>query len=122
MEGGATVLVVDDDQALRMLCRVNLELEGHRVLEAATLGEAREQLAGDDVDVVLLDVHLGRDDGRKLLDEIRGGMSGARVALFSGSVGFDFDPPSEVDAVVSKPFSLEVLASTVERLAAQPSR
>jgi DNA-binding NtrC family response regulator len=122
MEGGATVLVVDDDQALRMLCRVNLELEGHRVLEAASLEEAREQLAGDDVDVVLLDVHVGRDDGRKLLDEIRGGMSDARVALFSGSVGFDFEPPSEVDAVVSKPFSLEVLASTVERLAAQPSR
>ena len=116
------MLVVDDDQALRMLCRVNLELEGHRVLEAASLAEAREQLADADVDVVLLDVHVGRDDGRKLLDEIRAGASGARVALFSGSVGFDFEPPSEVDAVVSKPFSLEVLASTVERLAAQPSR
>ena len=122
MEGGATVLVVDDDQALRMLCRVNLELEGHRVLEAATLAEARERLADEEVDVVLLDVHVGRDDGRKLLYEIRAGTSGARVALFSGSVGFDFEPPSEVDAVVSKPFSLEVLASTVERLAAQPSR
>lgn len=122
MEGRATVLVVDDDQALRMLCRVNLELEGHHVLEAASLGEARERIADEEVDVVLLDVHLGREDGRKLLDEIRAGASGARVALFSGSVGFDYEPPSEVDAVVSKPFSLEVLASTVERLAAQPSR
>ena len=122
MEGGATVLVVDDDQALRMLCRVNLELEGHRVLEAASLAEARELLADSDIDVVLLDVHVGRDDGRQLLEEIKGGASGPRVALFSGSVGFDFEPPSEVDAVVSKPFSLEVLASTVERLAAQPSR
>ena len=122
MEGGATVLVVDDDQALRMLCRVNLELEGHRVLEAASLAEARELLADAEIDVVLLDVHVGRDDGRTLLHEIRSGASGARVALFSGSVGADFEPPPEVDAVVSKPFSLEVLASTVERLAAQPSR
>ena len=121
MEGGATVLVVDDDQALRMLCRVNLELDGHRVLEAATLAEARERLADAEVDVVLLDVHVGRDDGRMLLYEIKSGASGARVALFSGSVGVDFEPPPEVDAVVSKPFSLEVLASTVERLAAHPS-
>jgi CheY-like chemotaxis protein len=94
MEGGATVLVVDDDQALRMLCRVNLELEGHHVLEAASLGEARERIADEEVG----------------------------VALFSGSVGFDFEPPSEVDAVVSKPFSPQLLTSTVERLAAQPSR
>ena len=122
MEGGATVLVVDDDPSLRMLCRVNLEIEGHRVLEAASLAQAREQLSDEAVDVVLLDVHVGRDDGRTLLDEIRARGSGPRVALFSGSVGFDFEPPADVDAVVAKPFSLEVLASTVARLAAQPSR
>ena len=32
-----TVLVVDDEPSLRLLCRVNLELEGYRVLEARTL-------------------------------------------------------------------------------------
>jgi CheY-like chemotaxis protein len=122
MEGGATVLVVDDDQALRMLCRVNLELDGHRVLEAATLAEARKQLVAEAVDVVLLDVHLGSDDGRRLLDEIKDGASDARVALFTGSVGFEFEEPAGVDAVVPKPFSLEMLASTVRQLAGQPSR
>ena len=39
------VLVVDDDPSLRLLCRVNLELEGYRVPEAATLDEARAALA-----------------------------------------------------------------------------
>ena len=34
------VLVVDDAPSLRLLCRVNLELEGYRVLEAGTLAEA----------------------------------------------------------------------------------
>ena len=41
-----TVLVVDDDDSLRLLCRVNLELDGYRVLEAGSLAEAREALAG----------------------------------------------------------------------------
>ena len=44
-EGGhthvKTVLVVDDERSLRLLCRVNLELEGHVVHEAGTLAEAR---------------------------------------------------------------------------------
>jgi CheY-like chemotaxis protein len=118
MEGGAVVLVVDDDPSLRMLCRVNLELEGHRVLEASTLAEARERLAAGDVEVVLLDVHVGRDDGRRLLEEIREAGGDERVALFTGSVGPDFAAPSGIDAVIPKPFSLELLASTVERLAA----
>ena len=58
---GKKVLVVDDESALRLLCRVNLELEGHRVLEAATLAEARELLAAELPDVMLLDVHLGTE-------------------------------------------------------------
>ena len=39
-----TALVVEDDGALRMLVRVNLELEGFAVVEAATLEEADEAL------------------------------------------------------------------------------
>jgi two-component system, OmpR family, response regulator len=118
---GAIVLVVDDDPSLRMLCRVNLELDGHDVLEAASLAEARQRLVESPVDVVLLDVHVGTEDGRKLLDEIRE-RGGARVALFTGSVGVDFEKPAGIDAVIPKPFSLEVLASTVERLAMGPTR
>ena len=46
------VLVVDDERSLRLLCRVNLELEGHTVREAATVAEARRELelATPDVD------------------------------------------------------------------------
>ena len=40
-----TALVVDDDAALRMLVRVNLELEGFAVREAATLEEAEAAVA-----------------------------------------------------------------------------
>lgn len=68
-----TVLVVDDEPDLRLLCRLNLEFEGYRVLEAATAREAWALLSSeaDDAlpDVVLLDVGLP-DDGWSLLETL----------------------------------------------------
>ena len=108
------MLVVDDDDSLRMLCRVNLELEGYRVLEAPTVEVAQELLHGEGVDVVLLDVHVGSGDGFKVLGEI----SGERVALFTGSFEVDEQRSAAVDAVLRKPFTLSELSETVGRLAA----
>jgi DNA-binding response OmpR family regulator len=108
-----TVLVVDDDESLRMLCRVNLELEGYRVLEAATVAAAEELLREEPIDVVLLDVHVGSGDGFDLLSHI----GAQRVALFSGSYDPDDERRAKVDAVLRKPFTLAELADTVGRLA-----
>ena len=115
---GHTVLVVDDDDSLRMLCRVNLELEGYRVLEAPTVERAEELLRGENVDVVLLDVHVGSGDGFKVLAEL----NDERVALFTGSFEVDAQRSAEVDAVLRKPFTLTDLSETVGRLAADESR
>ena len=72
MEGSnGTVLVVDDSDSMRLLCRVNLELEGYRVLEAATLADAEGHLADEPVHVVLLDVHVGEENGYDLLERLR---------------------------------------------------
>ena len=118
MGGLQTVLVVADDAAIRLLCRVNLELEGFRVLEAPTLRDARLALDAEAVDVVLLDLHVGEEDGWSLADELRDRDDGVKVALLSGAVDL---PPAEaarVDAVVPKPFTLEALGSAVRNLAA----
>ena len=111
--GGKTVLVVDDDESLRLLCRVNLELDGYRVVEATGLGEARELLAAGGVDAVLLDVHLGDGDGRDLMREL--GEGRPPVALFTGS---EQSPEllGLADAVLPKPFEIGQLSSIVERL------
>jgi DNA-binding NtrC family response regulator len=112
----ASVLVIDDDPSIRLLCRVNLELDGYRVLEAATLARAREILNAEHVDCVLLDVHVGGDTGYDLLDELRAGEHGLGVALFTGSATIDDNRRAEVQAVLPKPFTLEQLAETVRRL------
>jgi DNA-binding NtrC family response regulator len=112
-----TVLVVDDDPSIRLLCRVNLELDGCTVLEAGGLNEARELLSHAPVDVVLLDVHVGRDDGRELLRELRERSPGTPVALLTGSSEQGVVDPERADAVIPKPFRLEQLISTVRDLA-----
>lgn len=108
-----SVLLVDDESALRLLCRVNLEVEGHTVYEAATLGEARELLDRLTPDVILLDIHVGNEDGLELLDEIEGLELSTSVVLLSGSVEVGPELRTRVADVLGKPFELDRLAVAI---------
>jgi len=114
-----SVLVVDDDAAIRFLCRVNLELDGWAVHEAGTLEKARQTLAANPIDVVVLDVHVGADSGVDFIAEVRELNPGVPVVLLTGSVGSPELEGVDVDAVISKPFTLDQLTGTVGRLVAR---
>ena len=58
-----TVLVIDDEAPIRLLCKVNLEAEGMDVLEAADGPTGLEQAREQTPDVVLLDVMMPGLDG-----------------------------------------------------------
>jgi len=79
-ESTATVLVVDDDDAVRDSTAAILRREGFVVLEAADGAAATWTLAGDNVDVVLLDLQLGRLDGTAVLDALE---ESSTVVIFS---------------------------------------
>src|SRR5579884_2341847 len=98
----ARILVVDDEPSIRLLCRVNLELEGHEVLEASSLATARAALEEEHVDVVVLDVHLHRERSDRLV---------------AGSVEITDPGLVEADAILPKPFEPEILLATVRDLA-----
>lgn len=119
-EGGRTqvktVLVVDDERSLRLLCRVNLELDGHVVHEAATLDEARALIDRESPDVILLDVHVGSEDGLDLLDEVEALDLPVRVVLLSGTSEISPELRSRVAGVLGKPFELGRLAAAVAGL------
>jgi DNA-binding response OmpR family regulator len=112
----ATVLVVEDDPALRLLCRVNLELENYRVLEAATVDLAGELLTQEQVNLVLLDLHVGSRDGRELVPVIRSQQPDASICLLSGTSVSDPPLDAGADGFIRKPFDLDDFRSTVERL------
>ena len=111
------ILVVDDEPSIRLLCRVNLELEGHEVLEAHSLASARATLAEEDVDVLVLDVHLFRERSDALVAECHARRPPIPVVLVTGSVELTEPGLSTADAVLPKPFELEQLLSTVSKLA-----
>jgi DNA-binding response OmpR family regulator len=116
---GKTVLVVDDDASLRLLCRVNLELEGYRVLEAGSFAEGTAALAEQRIDAMLLDLHLGDGDGRNLLRTLE--PNRPPVALFTGSETIGPELLDLAPEVLPKPFELEALTATVGRLVAGPA-
>jgi DNA-binding response OmpR family regulator len=116
---GPTVLVVDDEPSIRLLCRVNLELEGCTVRESGSLDQARSELGHGDIDVVLLDVHVGSRDGAELLAELRHDHPGLPVAMLTGSASHAELAETEADAVLFKPFTLEELTGTVRALTAR---
>jgi DNA-binding response OmpR family regulator len=66
-----TVLVVDDEPRLVDVVRMNLEVEGYRVLAAANGYEALDRLRGDLPDLVVLDVMMPDMDGFDTLRRIR---------------------------------------------------
>lgn len=66
----SSILVVDDDPDIRLLLRVELGAEGHRILEAGDGREALELLRAEAVDLVLLDMMMPVLDGWELLRAI----------------------------------------------------
>jgi DNA-binding response OmpR family regulator len=113
------VLVVEDEPSLRLLCRINLELEGFEVVEAATLAEARAAVASRVPNVVLLDLRVGRESGADLIDELRARTPPVPVALVTGSAALGPNVEGLADAYLRKPYTIDDLLSTVKSLAAR---
>ena len=67
-----TVLVIDDEEPIRLLCSVNLAAEGIEVLEAADGPSGLEQAREHRPDVVLLDVMMPGLDGWQVAEELIG--------------------------------------------------
>jgi DNA-binding response OmpR family regulator len=116
-----TVLVIDDEAPIRLLCRVNLEAEQMRVLEAAD-GDTGLQTAREErPDVILLDVMMPGRNGWEVAEELLADdrTSGipiifltARAEVKDRAKGIDL---GGVD-YVTKPFNPVELAPLVEDL------
>jgi two-component system alkaline phosphatase synthesis response regulator PhoP/two-component system response regulator VicR len=75
------VLVVDDEEGIRVLCRVNLELGGFEVMEAADGVEAVEKVRTARPDLVFLDLMMPRMDGWQVLDALKSDAATADIPI-----------------------------------------
>lgn len=66
-----TILVVEDDKKISTLLRNVLEEEGFAVREADSAAGLLETISTTKVDLITLDIHLGKDNGLELAREIR---------------------------------------------------
>ena len=121
-DGRGIVVVAEDDEALRLLCRTVLEHDGFHVVEAINGPELAEALAVGEVRVLLLDVHLGNDNGIDIARELRESRPELPIIFFSGSAQLYGSEAEEfAAAVISKPFQVDELSETVARLAERTS-
>jgi len=117
---GPLVLIVDDDDKLREFVRVNLEMEGYKVREAASAREGLEALEEKSPDLVLLDVMMPEMDGWEMLRQLheRHGMGAIPVIVFSGQVEEDAGEvvARGAQAFIGKPFSPQSLIERTKAL------
>src|SRR5918993_5968696 len=71
LSNDARLLVVDDEESLRITTAAILEQEGYTVDTASSGDEAVEQLNNTDYDLVLTDLHMEGGDGLSVLSQIR---------------------------------------------------
>jgi DNA-binding NtrC family response regulator len=112
VEKGGSILVVEDDAALRLVCRVNLELEGFDVREAGSVEEARAAVAEERPSLVFLDLHLGPTPSDDLFGDLVA--AGLAVVLVSGTRDVS-KYEARASAVLPKPFEPAELVEAAHR-------
>lgn len=112
MSASPTLLVVEDDAAIRRLLAIGLDRAGYRVVEAGTAHAALAALQVERLDAVLLDLGLPDRDGMELVPLLKG--AGVAVLVISARDGTDQKVTAldlGADDYVTKPFDMaEVLA------------
>ena len=126
MTGPGRVLVVDDDDVIRQLITVNLELEGFEVIAAVDGQDALDKVKDAQPQVVTLDVMMPRVDGWEAAARLRSDPDTAhiKVVLLSAraqEADLQRGERIGVDAYLTKPFDPDELIDIVRRLVAKAS-
>jgi DNA-binding NtrC family response regulator len=120
--GAARILFADDDSALREVVGAQLVRQGYVVEEADDGEKTVEMLRGKNYDVLLLDINMPGKTGIDVLKFVKEEGLNCRVIMLTGRVGFSIATETiKLGAVeyITKPFTLEYLLSSIERVLAK---
>ena len=79
-----TILIIDDEAFIRENVQRILSEDGYRVLEAANGSEARALLAEEEIDLALLDLNLGTENGIDLLSTLKEANPDLLIIIITG--------------------------------------
>jgi len=119
MKKKTTLLLVDDDRAMREMLRALFESNGYAVAEAESTESALEQAANLEFDVVLSDIRMPGRSGLQLVSELRRLRPQTPVVLMTAFGSME----SAVEAMrvgaqdyITKPFESEAVLLTLRRV------
>jgi CheY-like chemotaxis protein len=123
----STILVVDDDPSSRLLLRVILEMHGHSVVEAVDGEQALGMILPSPFpDVVITDLRMPNLNGVTLIERLQSEPKTATIPIVVVSAEYDaalaLKSSGMVEAVVTKPISINALEECIRALAPTPVR
>jgi CheY-like chemotaxis protein len=121
---GILLMIVDDDEDIREVAKLLLEVEGYRVKTAADGEDAWRQVnASERPALILLDLMMPRMDGEQFMRALRTSTLGdIRVVIMSGhNLACDKARELHADDWLTKPTDLDELLRTIRRCLDQPT-
>jgi CheY-like chemotaxis protein/chitodextrinase len=117
-----SLLLVEDDQVVREAMAQLLEGEGYAVRSASNCDEALEIFKREEIELVLLDLNLGDQDGWQLFETLKEFRRELPIIVTSGeSHRFAHVSASAASAILEKPLDLSALLSSLRHaLLARP--
>jgi DNA-binding response OmpR family regulator len=119
MTNASTILLVDDDEAVRKVLSFPLERDGYEVIQAADGEEALRRFEDAAVDLVVLDIMLPRLDGLEVCKAMRSQSSSVPIIMLTARddeldkvLGLELG----ADDYITKPFSIREFRSRVRAL------
>ena len=120
----STILLIDDEDQVRMLFQTALEGAEYRVLAAESGPHGLRLLQHQEVDLILVDIFMPETNGLDLIPRLRATRPTSKIiAMSGGSWEWDYlDTAKQLGAndTLKKPFSLQMLLDAVSSQLGQP--
>ncbi len=115
----ARILIIDDEELVRLTIRQMLEDDGHTIAEAENGNEGISKLADFEADLIITDLLMPDKEGLEMITEIRSSHPELKIIAMSGGARFNglhyLDSAKKLGAheILPKPFSSQVLRGVI---------
>ena len=110
----ATILLIDDQESIRLIFKAVLERAGYRVLTAEHGKDGLRLLEQERVDLILLDIFMPEMDGFELIPRLRKYRSTSKIIAMTGDSHYlNMAKRLGVNDALQKPFSVQELLMAV---------
>jgi len=120
-----TIIVADDDHAIRTFLEGALTGAGYRILEARNGRQVLDHLRKGHADLLITDLVMPEHEGLETIQIVKKEFPGLPIVAMSGSFGAQYLPVAAklgADELLPKPFEADLVQTVVERLLKGPSK